>query len=162
MVERNEEETTTCSAGSRIRTRKNGGRSCSNLHRREVMLIQRLLVWGWSDERIWKEYRIPISTIQKAKKIERQATEEFENKESNAVELARFKEQLKSIIDSMGAIAKDKNVSLADRIKSEAVKLEALTMLRVALESSITSPDPYGALEKIVEQNSPRVGHSGQ
>jgi hypothetical protein len=49
--------------------------SIRKLHPRDVMLIRRLKVYGWSDERIWKEYRIPIPVIQKAKKeIERQAT----------------------------------------------------------------------------------------
>jgi hypothetical protein len=126
----------------------------NKLHPRELMLIRRLWVWGWSDERIWKEYHIPIHVIQKAKKkIERQAIEEFNNKEIQAFELAKFKERLKFIIDNMDAIAKDKNVSHADRIKSESVKLESLAMLRVALEASITSPDPYSALGKIVEKS---------
>jgi hypothetical protein len=66
----------------------------------------------------------------------------------HAVELARFKERLKFVIDSMDAIAKDSNLSHADRIKSEAVKLEALAMLRDAIEASITSPDPHSALKK--------------
>jgi hypothetical protein len=137
--------------------------SSSKLHQREVMLIRRLWFWGWNDYQIWKEYRIPIPAIQKAKnEIERQATEEFENKEQHAVELAMFKERLKFVIDNMDSIAKDPNVSHADRIKSESVKLEALAMLRDATEASITSPDPHSALEKIVERNSPQVGHSGQ
>ena len=90
------------------------------------MLIRRLLVLGWSDHRIWKEYRIPIPIIQKAKKeIQSQATEEFNNKESHAVELAKFKERVKFIIDSMDSITKDPNVSLANRLKSEGIKLEA-------------------------------------
>ena len=109
---------------------------------------------GWSDYQIWKEYHIPIPVIQKAKKeIERQATEEFENKESHAVELAKFEERLKIIIDSMDSITKDPNVSLADRIKSESVKLEALAILRDAIEASISSPDPHSALKKIVEHS---------
>jgi hypothetical protein len=63
------------------------------------MLIRRLWFWGWSDYQIWKEYRIPIPTIQKAKnEIERQVTEEFENKRQHAVELAMFKERLKFVI----------------------------------------------------------------
>ena len=81
------------------------------------MLIRRLLVLGWSDHRIWKEYRIPIPIIQKAKKeIQSQATEESNNKESHAVELARYKERVKFIIDSMDSITKDPNVSLANRL----------------------------------------------
>jgi putative cell wall-binding protein len=112
---------------------------------------------GWSDYQIWKEYCIAIPVIQKAKKeIERQATEEFNNKESHAVELAKWKDRLKLIIDSMDSIAKDKNVSYADRIKSESVKLEALVILRDAIEASISSVDPHSALEKIVEQSSRR------
>jgi hypothetical protein len=119
------------------------------------MLIRRLWVWGWTDYRIWKEYRIPIPAIQKAKnEIERQATEEFENKEQHAVELAMFKERVKFVIDNMDSIAKDKNVSHTDRIKSESVMLEALAMLRDATEASITSSDPHTALEKIIEKSS--------
>jgi hypothetical protein len=68
--------------------------------------------------------------------------------------LAKLKHRLKIIIDSMDAIAKDQNVSHADRIKSESVKLEALAMLRDAIEATISSSDPYSALEKIVEQSS--------
>jgi hypothetical protein len=143
--------------------RTKGRSSSSKLHQREVMLIRRLWFEGWTDHNIWKEYRIPFPVIQKAKdEIERQAAEKFENKESHAVELARFKHRLKIVIDCMDSIAKDPNVSHADRIKSESVKLEALAMLRDATEASITSPDPHSALEKIVERNSPRVGHSGQ
>jgi hypothetical protein len=118
------------------------------------MLIRRLLVWGWTDERIWKEYRIPISTIQKAKnEIEKQAIEEFENKAFHAVELVRFKDRMKFIIDSMDSITNDPNVPLADMINSEKVKLDALATLRDAIEASISSSDPYSALEKIVEQS---------
>ena len=60
------------------------------------MLIRRLWFWGWSDYQIRKkEYRIPFSLIRKAKKeIERQATEEFNNKESHAAELAMFKKPI--------------------------------------------------------------------
>ena len=55
----------------------------SRLHPREVMLIRHPKIMGWSDYQIWKDYHIPIPVIQKAKKdIERQATEEFENKET--------------------------------------------------------------------------------
>jgi hypothetical protein len=72
---------------------KRGKGGSSKLHPREVMLIRRLWFWGWSDEQIWKEYHIPFPVIQKAKnERERQATEEFDNKEQHAVELARFKE----------------------------------------------------------------------
>jgi hypothetical protein len=53
----------------------------------------------------------------------------------------------------MDSIAKDPNVSLADRINSERVKLEALAILRDTIEASITSPDPQTALKKIVEQS---------
>ena len=70
--------------------------SSSRLHPREVMLIRHLKIMGWSDYQIWKDYHIPIPVIQKAKKdIERQATEEFENKEMHAVELSKWKERLK-------------------------------------------------------------------
>jgi hypothetical protein len=119
------------------------------------MLIRRLLVWGWSEERIWQEYRIPIPVIQKAKKkIERQAFEEFNNKEMLAFELAKLKDRLMFIIDSNEAIARDKNVSLADRLKSEAIKLESLAMLRNAIDASISSSDPHTALKKIVKKSS--------
>jgi hypothetical protein len=47
-------------------------------------------------------------------------------------------------------------MSLADRIKSEAVKLEALAMLQDAIEASISCPDPHSLLKKIVEQSSSR------
>jgi hypothetical protein len=54
--------------------------SVRKLHPRDVMLIRRLEVFGWSDYQILKKYRIPIPVIQKAnKEIERQATEEFDN-----------------------------------------------------------------------------------
>jgi hypothetical protein len=136
---------------------KRGKGDSSKLNPREVMLIRRLWFGGWSDYQIWKEYRISIPAIQKAKnEIERQATEEFENKEQHAVELAMFKERLKFVIDNMDSIAKEPNVSHADRIKSESVKLEALAMLRYATEASIASPDPHTALKKIVEQSSSR------
>jgi hypothetical protein len=118
------------------------------------MLIRRLWFEGWTDFQIWKEYRIPIPVIQKAKdEIERQAAEEFENKKLHAVELARLKHLLKLVIDSNDAITKDPNVSLADRLKSESIKLEALSMLRDAIEASISSSDPHTALEKIVRQS---------
>jgi hypothetical protein len=58
------------------------------LHQRDVMmLIRRLKVFGWSDYQIWKKYRIPIPVIQKTNKdIERQATEEFDNKGVHSVD----------------------------------------------------------------------------
>jgi hypothetical protein len=128
--------------------------SIRKLHPRDVMLIRRLWFEGRTDYQIWREYRIPIPVIQKAKKeIEIQATEEFENKESHAVELAKWKDRLKIIIDSNDSIARDKSVSLADRLKSESIKLEALAMLRDALEASISSSDPHTALKKIIEQS---------
>jgi hypothetical protein len=141
-----------------MKTTRGSSHSSSNkLHLRELMLIRRLWVWGWTDERIWKEYRIPIDVIQKAKKkVERQAIEEFNNKEMQAFELAKFKDRLKIIIDNMDAIAKDPNVSHADRIKSEGIKLEALAMLQIAIEASITSSEPFSALEKIVKRSSSR------
>src|SRR5688500_14385000 len=105
--------------------------SSRRLHPRDLMLIRRLKVFGWSDERILKEYRIPIPVIQKAKKeIERQAAEEFENKEQHTVERAMVKERLKIIIDAADSITKDKNLSPADRLKSESIKVEALAILR--------------------------------
>jgi hypothetical protein len=126
-----------------------------NLNPREVMLIRRLWFEGWNDYQIWNEYRIPIPVIQKAKKeIGRQAGDEFENKELHAVELARLKHLLKVVIDSNDAITKNPNVSLADRLKSESIKLEALAMLRDVIEASISSPDPHSALEKTVEHSS--------
>jgi hypothetical protein len=140
------------------KTRRNGSVNSSiKLHPREVMLIRHLRVMGKSDYQIWKDYHIAIPVIRKAKKeIERQAAEEFENKEKHAVELANWKDRLKIVIDTMDSIAKDKNVSLADRLKSESIKVEALAILRVAFESSISSPDPHSALEKIVEKSSRR------
>jgi hypothetical protein len=123
--------------------------SSNKLHPRELMLIRRLWVWGWTDERIWKEYHIPIHVIQKAKKkIERQALKEFNNKEMQAFELAKFKDRLTFVIDSNDAITKDPNVSHADRIKSEAIKLDALALLGNTIEASICSEDPFTALKK--------------
>jgi hypothetical protein len=136
---------------SKVRT------NSSKLHQREVMLIRRLWFEGWTDHNIWKEYRIPFPVIHKAKdKIERQAAEEFENKESHAVELARFKHRLKIVIDCMDSMTNDRTISTADRINAERVKLEALAMLRDAIKASISSPDPYTALKKIVEKSSSR------
>jgi hypothetical protein len=147
------------------RTRKGSSNShCSNskLHPREVMLIRRLLVLGWTDHRIWKEVRIPIPFIQKAKKeIERQAAEEFNNKEQHAVELARWKDRLKFIVDSMDSMAKDKTITSADRLNADRIKLEALAMLGDAIEVSISSSDPYSVLEKIVEQSKRRRERGG-
>lgn len=141
-----------------IRTRKgssNSHSSNSKLHPREVMLIRHLWFWGWNDYQIWKEYRIPIPAIQKAKKeIEKQAAEEFDNKEQLAVELAMLKERLKFVVDCNDAITTDSNVSLTDRLKSESIKLEALEILRDTIEASICSSDPHSALEKIVEKGS--------
>jgi hypothetical protein len=42
---------------------------------------------------------------------------------------------LNIIIDSNDSIAKDENVSLADRLKSESIKVEAIAMLRDAISS---------------------------
>jgi hypothetical protein len=109
---------------------------------------------GWTDYRIWKEYRIPIPLIKQAKKeIERQAAEEFENKELHAVDLAKLKYLSRIIIDIMDSIAKDPNVSLADRINSERTKVEALAVLQDAIEASISCNDPHSAINKIVEQS---------
>jgi hypothetical protein len=63
---------------------------------------------------------------------------------------------ISSNVDSMESIAKDPNVSSADRIKSEAVKLEALAMLQDAIEASISCPDAHSVLKKMVEQSSSR------
>jgi hypothetical protein len=65
----------------------------------------------------------------------------------HAVELAMFKERLKFVIDNMDSITKNPNVSIADRIKSESVKLEALAILRDAIKGSISCPDPHSVLE---------------
>jgi hypothetical protein len=118
------------------------------LHLREIMLIRHLKAIGLSDYRIWKEYQIPIPVIQKAKdEIERRATEEFENKERHAVELANYKDRLKILIDSADSIIKDKNLLPADRLKFERIRLELLAMLRDALQATTSSPDPRSALE---------------
>lgn len=131
--------------------------SVRKLHPRDVMLTRRLKVFGWSEERIWQDYRLSIPLIQKAKKeMEGQAMKEFENKEQHAVELAKFKERLKFIIDSADLMAKDKNLSPDDRLNSERSKLEALAMLRDATEASISSPDPYSAVKKITEHGRSR------
>jgi hypothetical protein len=60
---------------------------------------------------------------------------------------------LKFIVDSMDSITKNPNVSIADRLKSESIKVEALAVLQDATEASISSFDPSSALEKIVEAN---------
>ena len=137
--------------------------SCNNkLHPREVMLIRRLWFEGWSDYQIWKKYRIPFPLIQKAKdEIERQATKRFENKEMLASELARLKHLLKLVVEYMDSIAKDPKVSLADRLNSERIKVEALGKLQDVIEPSISSPDPHTALEKIVEQSNRRWDRRG-
>jgi hypothetical protein len=110
---------------------------------------------GKSDYQIWKEYHIAIPVIQKAKKeIERQAAEDFENKEMLAFELAKCKDRLKEVIDCMDSIAKDENLSYADRLNSERIKVEALGNLQDVIEASISSSDPSNAIEKIAEQSS--------
>lgn len=152
MTAINEDKTNSLHSGIKRSKSRN-----SKLHSREAMLIRRLKVYGWSDERIWKEYRIPLPAIQKAKKeMEGQAMKEFENKGQHAVELAMFKERLKFIIDSADLMAKDKNLSPDDRLNSERSKLEALAMLRDATEASISSPDPYSAVKKITEHGRSR------
>jgi hypothetical protein len=129
--------------------------SIRKLHPHEMMLIRRLWFEGWTDYQIWKDYRIPFPVIQKAKdEIERQATEEFENKEMLASELAKLKHLFKLVIDYMDSIAKDPKISLADRINSERIKVEALGKLQDVIEGSISSPDPHTALKKIVEKSS--------
>jgi hypothetical protein len=73
MVEEVKEEEKAGSLPSKIK-RSEG--SSSKLHPREVMLIRRLWFEGWSHYGIWKEYRISIPVIQKAKdEIERQDAE---------------------------------------------------------------------------------------
>src|SRR5215210_9012967 len=80
--------------------RTKGRSSSSKLHQRDVVLIRRLWFEGWTDYQIWKEYRIPFPVIHKAKdEIERQAAEDFENKDLHAVELARLKHLLKIAVD---------------------------------------------------------------
>jgi hypothetical protein len=143
-------------AGSLPSSIKRRERGSSKLHPRDVMLIRRLWFEGWTDCQIWKGYRIPFHVIQKAKdEIERQATEEFENKQPHAVELARLKHLLKIVIDTNDSIAKDQKVSLAYRLKSESIKLEALVILRDTIEDSLSSPNPRSALKKIVEMERP-------
>jgi hypothetical protein len=56
----------------------------------------------------------------------------------------------------MNSIAKDENVSPADRWKAESNKVEALALLRDDIEASISSPDPSTAIKKIVERSSRR------
>jgi hypothetical protein len=56
----------------------------------------------------------------------------------------------------MDSITKDPNVSLADRLKSEAIKLDALAILQNTIEASITSSEPHTALKKIVEKSGRR------
>ena len=141
-----------------MKTSRGSSHSSSNkLHPREVMLIRQLWFEGWTDYQMWKEYRIPFAVIQKAKdEIERQAIEEFENKKILASELAKLKHLLKLVIDYMDTIAKDPKVSLADRLNSEKIKVEALGKLQDVIEASITSSDPYSALKKIVERSNNR------
>lgn len=71
--------------------------------------------------------------------------------------MAKLKHLLKFVIDNMDSMAKDPNVPLADRINSERVKLEALDMLRDAIEASIACSDPHSALKKIIELSSRRL-----
>ena len=74
--------------------------SSSRLHPPEVMLIRHLKIMGWSDYQIWKDYHIPITVIQKANKdIERQAVEEFDNKDKHEVELGDLYPQATDQID---------------------------------------------------------------
>jgi hypothetical protein len=61
----------------------------------------------------------------------------------------------------MDSIAKDPKVSLADRLNSERIKVEALGKLQDVIEASISSPDPHTALEKIVEQSNRRWDRRG-
>ncbi|HEX6283086.1 MAG TPA: hypothetical protein VFZ67_12740 [Nitrososphaera sp.] len=56
----------------------------------------------------------------------------------------------------MDATAKDPNVSHSVRLKSESVELEALAILRDAIEASIYPSDPHIVLEKIVEKSNRR------
>jgi hypothetical protein len=146
MVEVKEKEKKASSLPSRIRRGKG---SRSKLHPREVMLVRRLWFEGWNDYQIWKEYRIPFPDIQMAKnEIERQATEEFENKEMLASELAKLKHLLKLIKDYMDSIAKDPKVPYAGRLNSERIKVEALASLQDVLQASLSSSEPYSALDK--------------
>ena len=64
---------------------------------------------------------------------------------------------MKFIIDSADSIAKDPDVSPADRIKSESIKLEALGMLKDAIEASMSCHDPHSTLEKIAEEKRQRA-----
>jgi hypothetical protein len=66
----------------------------------------------------------------------------------HAVELARLKHLLKFVIDSNDAITKDPNVSHADRLKSEIIKLEALAMLQVAITAGIATIVAVVAIKK--------------
>jgi hypothetical protein len=59
---------------------------------------------------------------------------------------------LKIIIDSMDSIAKDNNVSHADRLNAERIKLDALALLRDAIEASIFSSNPHTALKKLLKR----------
>lgn len=152
----------TSSSGSKIK-RSKGRNSNRKLHPREIMLIQRLWFRGWSDYQIWKEYRIPIPVIQDAKKqIERQAVEEFSNKDLDAVELAKLKDILKSGIDHMDAIAKDRKATIAQKLQAEQVKLQAIANLKDVIVASINSPDPTSAGKKIIEQTRQQKRSGGQ
>jgi hypothetical protein len=54
----------------------------------------------------------------------------------------------------MDSMIKDKNLSPADRIKSEHIKLDALAIMQNTIEASIICSDPHTALKKIVKQRS--------
>jgi hypothetical protein len=45
------------------------------------------------------------------------------NKEIHAVELSKWRDRLKEIVDNMDSIAKDLSVSYADRLNAERMKL---------------------------------------
>jgi hypothetical protein len=71
-----------------------------------------------------------------------------------ASELAKLKHLFNLVIDYMDSITKDPKVSLADRLNSERIKVDAIGKLQDVIEASITSPDPSTALDKIAEQSS--------
>lgn len=73
--------------------------------------------------------------------------EEEQQPKTQPTGAAMFKERLMFVIDNMDSITKDPNVSIADRINSERIKLEALAILRDAIKSSISCPDPHSVLE---------------
>ena len=63
---------------------------------------------------------------------------------------------MKLIIDNMDSMAKDKSISPTDRLNAERIELEVIAKLRDAIEPSISSSDPFSALEKIFEQSGNR------